>query len=116
MENKNTLSQSLSRRAFVQGGAAAVLTASSYARVWGANNRIGVGFIGFGLIGKQHVFDFRQQSDVNLVAVAEVHRGRLEEAKALIGWHARWRVKAISTGFVCYLRASRPLSMRPWPG
>jgi predicted dehydrogenase len=85
MENKNTLSQSLSRRAFVQGGAAAVLTASSYARVWGANNRIGVGFIGFGLIGKQHVLDFRQEPDVNLAAVAEVHRGRLEEAKALIG-------------------------------
>ena len=44
-----------------------------------------MGFIGFGLIGKQHVLDFRQEPDVNLAAVAEVHRGRLEEAKALIG-------------------------------
>jgi predicted dehydrogenase len=53
--------------------------------VLGAGDRVGIGFIGFGLIGKQHVLDFSQQPDANLVAVAEVHRGRLEEAKALIG-------------------------------
>jgi predicted dehydrogenase len=75
----------VSRRAFVQSGAAAVLTAASYAKVWGANDRVGIGFIGFGLVGKQHVLDFRQEPDANLAAVAEVHRGRLDEAKALIG-------------------------------
>jgi predicted dehydrogenase len=75
----------MSRRVFVQGTTAAVLAASSYERVFGANDRIGVGFIGFGLIGKRHVLDFGAQPDVSRVAVAETHRGRLEEAKAAIG-------------------------------
>ncbi|HEV3260324.1 MAG TPA: Gfo/Idh/MocA family oxidoreductase [Gemmataceae bacterium] len=75
----------LSRRAFVRGGAAAVLSAATYGRVVGANARVGIGFIGFGLIGKRHVMDFRDQPDTNLVAVAEVHRGRLDEATTFIG-------------------------------
>jgi len=62
-----------------------VLTAASYARVFGANERLGIGFIGFGLIGKRHVLDFQAQPDAQCLAVAEVHRGRLEEAKALVG-------------------------------
>jgi predicted dehydrogenase len=89
MENSNASQRFVSRRAFVQGGAAAVLTAASYAKILAANDRVGVGFIGFGLVGKQHVLDFRQQPDVNMVAFAEVHRGRLEEARALGGSSAR---------------------------
>ena len=64
----------ISRRAFVQAGAATALSAASYGRVLGANDRVGVGFIGFGLIGKRHVLDFQAQPDVDPVAVAEVHR------------------------------------------
>jgi predicted dehydrogenase len=75
----------LDRRTFLQGGAAAALTAAAYGRVYGANDRLGVGFIGYGLIGKRHVLDFKEQPDVETVAVAEVHRGRLDEAKALLG-------------------------------
>src|SRR6267378_7832037 len=78
-------SGSLDRRQFVQAGAAAVLTAASYGRVVGANERVNVGFIGYGLIGKRHVLDFQAQPDVRMAAVAEVHHGRLEEARALIG-------------------------------
>lgn len=78
----------LSRRNFVQAGAG-LLAAASYARVHGANDRVGVGFLGFGLIGKRHVLDFQDQPDANLVAVAEVHRGRLDEAVALIGGGAQ---------------------------
>ena len=44
------------RRAFL---GAAALTAASYNRVLGANDRIGVGQIGFGLIGKQHIADMK---------------------------------------------------------
>lgn len=73
------------RRAFVRATATTLLSAASYQRVLGANEKIGVGFIGYGLIGKRHVLDFQQDPDANLVAVAEAHRGRLEEAKALIG-------------------------------
>ena len=44
-------STSLSRRGFARAGAATVtaLTAAGYGRVRGANDRVGVGFIGFGL-------------------------------------------------------------------
>ena len=45
------------RRAFI---GTAALTAASYQRILGANDRIGVGFIGFGLIGKQHIADFKK--------------------------------------------------------
>ena len=53
--------------------------------VLGANERVGLGFIGFGLIGKRHVLDFRDQPDARIVAIAEVHRGRRDEAVALAG-------------------------------
>jgi predicted dehydrogenase len=79
----------LTRRTFVQAGAATVLTAASWRRVWGSNERVGVGFIGYGLIGKRHVLDFQEQKDADLVAVAEVHSGRRDEALAQIGGQAR---------------------------
>lgn len=53
--------------------------------------RVGVGFIGFGLIGKRHVLDFQALPDVNLMGVAEAHTGRLEEAAALMGPQAQVR-------------------------
>ncbi|MGO9922559.1 MAG: Gfo/Idh/MocA family protein [Isosphaeraceae bacterium] len=75
----------LSRRTLLGGGAVATLSAASYRRVWGANERVGLGFIGFGLIGKRHVLDFRERPDANLAAIAEVHKGRRDEAAALMG-------------------------------
>jgi predicted dehydrogenase len=78
----------LTRRGFMATGAVG-LSAAAYARVPGANDRVGVGFIGFGLIGKRHVLDFREQPDADLVAVAEVHRGRLDEARGLVGGGCR---------------------------
>jgi hypothetical protein len=64
----------------LRGSGATLLTAVGYDRVYGANERVGVGFIAFGLIGKRHVLDFKEQPDVEPVAVAEVHPGRLDEA------------------------------------
>jgi predicted dehydrogenase len=72
------------RRDFVCG-AAATATALAAGRVLGANDRIGIGLIGFGLIGKRHAVSFKDQPDVNLVAVAEAHRGRREEARTFMG-------------------------------
>ena len=57
-------------------------TAASYSRIRGANNRIQVGFIGYGLIGAQHVFDFHNQSDVDLVALSDCYQPRLEQGVA----------------------------------
>src|SRR5438128_4375809 len=79
----------LTRRVFVQSSTAALLTAASYDRVLGANDRVGVGFIGYGLIGKRHVLDFQEQKDADLVGVAEAHRGRRDESVALIGGGCR---------------------------
>ncbi len=85
-----TASDALSRRSFVQAaGGAALLTAASWQRVLGANERIGVGFIGYGLIGKRHILDFQEQKDAALVAVAETHRGRREEALVQMGGSAK---------------------------
>ena len=78
-----------SRRALLKGGAALALSAASYRRVLGANERIGLGFIGFGLIGKRHVLDFKARPDVDPVAVAEVHKGRLDEAAETMGGSPR---------------------------
>ena len=74
----------LGRRAFVKAGAAA-LTAAQYSRVLGANDRVGMGFIGYGLIGERHVIDFKERQDVNMVAMAEAHSGRLDQALSYIG-------------------------------
>ena len=75
-------SNSASRRAFL---GATALSAASYNRVLGANDRIGVGFIGFGLIGKQHVADFKKFDGVELAAMCDVYQPRLEEGLQYMG-------------------------------
>src|SRR5262245_5049104 len=77
---------SVSRRQFIQTStAAAAFTAASWSRVFGANERIGVGIIGYGLIGRIHTRNFKAQPDVQIVGVAETYRPRLEAAAELIG-------------------------------
>ncbi len=66
-----------------------MLTAASWRRVLGANERVGVGFIGYGLIGKRHVLDFQEEKDADLVGAAEVHKGRRDEAVAQMGGSAK---------------------------
>ena len=75
-------SNSPTRRAFL---GATALTAASYNRVLGANDKIGVGFIGFGLIGKQHVTDFKKFDDVELAGMCDVYKPRLEEGLQYMG-------------------------------
>src|SRR5262249_26449661 len=79
------------RRAFLATSTALGLSAVTYRRVRGANDRVGVGVIGYGLIGKRHVGTFASMKDVDLVGLAEVHRGRREEGlkaagKAAVGY------------------------------
>jgi len=70
------------RRGFL---GAAALTAAQYKRVLGANDRIGVGFIGFGLIGKQHIADFKKFNDVDIVGLCDVYKPRVEAGLEYIG-------------------------------
>src|SRR4029079_8958124 len=90
---RNPMNQNLRRRSFLAASTAGLTTAaavkSATAQSAAANEKINVGFIGYGLIGKRHLLDFRDQPDVNIVAVAECHEGRLNEAKSLIGGTAR---------------------------
>src|SRR3954470_12410173 len=73
-----------SRRHFV-----AALTAASYNRILGANDRVQVGFIGYGLIGAQHVYDFKNQKDVDMAAMSDVYQPRLEAGVTACGGKAR---------------------------
>ena len=73
-----------SRRVFL-----GAVTAASYQRLLGANDRIQLGFIGYGLIGRQHVHDFKNQKDADLAAMCEVCQPRLEEGLAACGTGAK---------------------------
>ena len=76
-----TESNQSTRRGFLGGMTA--LTAASYNRVLGANDRVGIGFIGFGLIGKQHIYNFKKSfPDVDRVALCDVYKPRVEEGLA----------------------------------
>ncbi|MBY0505621.1 MAG: Gfo/Idh/MocA family oxidoreductase [Bryobacteraceae bacterium] len=72
---------SLTRRSFALSAA----TAAAAQRVLGANDRVGVGFIGYGLIGAQHVFDFKNQKDADMVALSETYAPRLDEGVSKLG-------------------------------
>lgn len=71
---------SSSRRTFL-----AAATAASYTRVMGANERIGIGFIGCGLIGLRHIQDFKKQPDAGLVAVCDAYGPRIEQGRTDCG-------------------------------
>jgi predicted dehydrogenase len=74
---------SATRRRFLTGMTA--LTAASYNRVRGANERVGIGFIGYGLIGKQHIMNRKKSfPDVDRVAVCDVYKRRLESGLAYL--------------------------------
>jgi len=74
--------------------------------VLGANDRIGLGFIGFGLIGKQHVADFKKFTDVNLVALSETYRPRLRQG---LEYKGNPNAKATATFAGCMMtRTSMP--------
>jgi predicted dehydrogenase len=78
-----------SRRRFLKSGAVAAFTAASWSRVLGANERIGIGSIGVGLMGRIHLRNFHAQSDARVVAVAETYRPRLDAAAELTGGSAK---------------------------
>jgi predicted dehydrogenase len=74
----------LSRRWFVGGLSAAgasSLTARSYSQIVGANERVRVGLLGFGLIGRVHARTFTQLRDVQLAAVSDAYGPRREACR-----------------------------------
>jgi predicted dehydrogenase len=81
----HTTKSPVSRRRFITSSTGATLTAASWNRVKGANDRIGVGLIGFGLIGQVLTRSFMKQPDVRMVGIAEAYRPRLEAGAKLMG-------------------------------
>lgn len=73
-----------SRRQFVRTTAAGLMALSAGGAV-GANERVGVGLVGFGLIGRIHARSFLSQPDVAIVGVAETYQPRLDAAADMIG-------------------------------
>ena len=62
----------------------ATFTAKSYARVLGANDRIGVGLIGCGVIGNEHmkvINNLKDKNNLSAVAVSDCWKTRSEKAK-----------------------------------
>ena len=68
------------RRGFL--GTVTALTAASYSRILGANDRVGIGLIGFGLIGKQHLNGFRIYQDVEVLGICDTYKPRIQEGVA----------------------------------
>src|SRR5260370_5086216 len=67
----------------------ATISAASYRRLLGANDRVQVGSVGYGLIGNQRVHDFKNQKDVDLAAMCDVSQPRLEQGVAACGQNAK---------------------------
>lgn len=69
------------RRDLLRGGAAA-LTAASYSRVLGANDRIRYGVIGVGDRGQHDMGLFQTHKELDVVAICDVYGVRADQAKA----------------------------------
>ena len=78
----------MNRRTFIQqsalAGAAVSFTAKSYAQIAGANERVNVGIIGFGLIGRIHTRSFAGLPDTRVAAVADAFRPRREACREIV--------------------------------
>ena len=83
------LSPAMNRRAFIKSsalaGAATAFSARSYAQIAGANERVRVGVIGFGLMGRNHTRSFHGLKDSKVVAVSDCYRPRMDACVELVG-------------------------------
>ncbi len=111
----------VTRRGFLKRSAmAALFPAIVPSSVLGADgnvapsNRIGMGFIGVGKLGREsHVEAFKRRPDVQVIAVCDVETGRLEKAKNAVESHyANQSDRANYKGCALY-RDFRELLARP---
>ena len=63
----------------------AAMTAASYGRFLARTTVSASASSGYGLIGAQHVFDFKNQKDVDMVAMSDTYQPRLEQGVAACG-------------------------------
>ena len=86
------------RRKFVRTAAlstaATAITAKSYSQINGANDRVNIGLIGFGLIGRIHARSFASLKDARIAAVSDAFKPRMEACKEIaedVKTHADFR-------------------------
>lgn len=84
--------QEIHRRNFTKTVVAAGLTsklatstlgAKAYSQILGANERVNLGLIGFGLIGRIHARTFHELADARIAAVSDAFKPRLEACKEI---------------------------------
>jgi predicted dehydrogenase len=68
------------RRAFLRGAAA--MTALSYSRVYGANDRIQVGLVGAGERGRYDTGNFVKTGKADVAAVCDIYGNNIDQAKS----------------------------------
>ena len=71
----------MNRRSFLAGAAIPVFTAASYRRIYGANNRLGLGLIGAGRRGCLVAAAFQEDQRVDLRSICDVYDVHRERAK-----------------------------------
>ena len=75
------------RRKFVRGAAistvATTMTAKSYSQIVGANGRVNIGILGFGLIGRIHGRSFAGLKEARVAAVSDAFKPRMEACKEI---------------------------------
>lgn len=79
----------MNRRSFIRraalAGTATALSAKSYSEVSGANERVRVGIIGFGLVGRIHARSFHGLKESKVVGVSDCYRPRMDACAELAG-------------------------------
>jgi predicted dehydrogenase len=77
--------QKMNRRTFIKAGTATALTAASWSRVYGANERIGIGMIGIGLMGRIHTRNFAKLPDAAVLGICDTYTPRVDVGAEIVG-------------------------------